>query len=1178
MSAEDGSDKPAGAYHAPAGVEKECVSFVSTEPQVFGDSDLMITPTEPCTSPGFRDEDAVLLSEGSFGPPQTSDQKFRGLRHIDSDHLERLKDIVLTGDDITTLSLHRCAIPDMFALADCVSSAGVKYLDLSFCRLGEDILVQFFHHITQTFTNTALRKLDVSYNLMGLKSVRLFRALGLHQSVIGTSLRSLTVAFNPITAIGMGELLHMFPFLRKLDASYCGILHNQAVDVDRYSPIQNAMSPQSWLACAPGSPVFPHTDKPSRRTYYTTANRDALVALITDNVARHLYLTNLYLEGNGFTPSEVSRIDDIVAGKAPDASPSKGTPEGGKRAGAVEEAAPPGSSGESVAPELKPDEAQEDVAPLAHVEISGDPAANKLLRDIRGDMGYPHLDHWQLSYPVSGRFTQFKQMGGMLSVFLRPRKRMSLLQKPVSFKFQLPWECVKGYDLSVKPSPVTQGVTKWFFYPPELPFSVPPDSPSTVTVKLAGDLLEGLHDGVLADGGRFGQLVLSHGAEWQWSDWSAFQGALRKVIAATLGAADEGQEDAITKGWDSHTTAFLLAPRAVARNMNGRTVLQFAPIPGHMVRPADSTATVGEAVRVTDNIVIEDVVTAYSEMRLRPAENGAADEPAAVFSRHPVMEYSAFLKGGFTITLVLEAGAFFVTDEDAVTAEVRKLVQEVYGLPAEGSSDTVRRESALSVSISFGKRDAQSDWRPKWTNTQRIPRSITFPTLSPKSNMSQYIENHNYPDTHRVLRLTIPKSILLSPAPNVTEHCLLPEQDGCTYQPYSGPLLHPFPSLVVKLKPQLKYRWAVIGAGPSGMNGLGRVLDANRGREDSILWIDERGFKVGRLEGYHDVQSMNPCQDFIQYMNDYEYYSTLDYGDSKNPLLTYESGKRHCRLGFLSEPLLKATRVVRSALTSVTGRVTDMHKVFFNVSDVANPNSTDFVWSLRVGDHDPIWVTHGVVVAIGADHHHENFTFPTPPEVPFTTSLNPGLLRSFIDADQHKRDEAFQKKQKVVAVFGAGPSGVVALHNLALLPEVKNVIHFVRHLTGDFPNILPVRHDGKFMNVTRIVYTAAKAEQYLPQADYFVQCIGWRFPSFPMNGSLEQPTTSSYISPKLYNVGVKHLRGSKKGQLFFISSLRSQSRMAFACTGPGCFTADFPPIPENLIDPNATAKGGYVAA
>ena len=708
-----------------------------------------------------------------------------------------------------------------------------------------------------------------------------------------------------------------------------------------------------------------------------------------------------------------------------------------------------------------------------------DVSLNTSLAEGFGEPTFPWLDHWTYGVP-SNRARALNAVGQYLTIMLRPRKQLSTSTVPAKFRFKLPDECLKKFDVSKlddmgrplpgTPSPLGDSPaaaanalpttvappTYMVFHAPEFNYVFHP--PPKVTVKLAGDLLEGLHDGVLSDGGRFGTLVLSHGAEWAWDNFPAFEGEMRELIEKTFGRVDAGEDDAVVKGWDSHTVSFLLGKRAIALNQNGRKVFNFASIPRRLIRTEGFSVAVDEMTHVPDDIVIEDVVTSFSDLDLQMGA-GQQTWTGAPFKDHPVLESSVFFAGGFTVHISLEAGVFFVQETSEVKRVMLNELLEAYGPLASGEKDEVVEITPSRVSILLGKRMPQGDdWRPRWSQT--IPPE--------KGEVPHPESEHQFPKTHRVLRLNLGMELLRTTGHNASQACFTPYADGCEYPKYSGAKLSPFPSIVVKLKPRLTYRWAVIGAGPSGMNGLGRVVDSNIDKWDSLLWIDERGFSVGRLSGYHDVQSMNPCQDFIQYVNDYKTYRGLDFGDSKNPLLTYESSKRHCRLGFLAEPLLKATRIVRSGLTSITGRLTDLHKVWFS-NATRSTNSTDFVWSLRVGNMEPIFVTHGVVLAVGADPHSHKFPkTPTSVEIPFTSALNPGLLRQFIHNDGMRRGPAFALKKKVVAVLGAGPSGVVVLHNLALLPEVDSAVHLVKYIGGDFARVLPVRHSGEYMNVTRV--------------------------------------------------------------------------------------------------------------
>eukprot|EP01064_Diplonema_japonicum_P011667 TRINITY_DN19102_c0_g1_i1.p1 TRINITY_DN19102_c0_g1~~TRINITY_DN19102_c0_g1_i1.p1 ORF type:complete len:1000 (+),score=231.86 TRINITY_DN19102_c0_g1_i1:47-3046(+) len=731
----------------------------------------------------------------------------------------------------------------------------------------------------------------------------------------------------------------------------------------------------------------------------------------------------------------------------------------------------------------------------------------------------PNFDVWHV-VTSSRHISSNKVTGMMLHLSIRPRKDFPT-DKKHTVNFRLPLVCLK--PMPQEYPNVIQNISIVF------------NAPQGPTVKLAGDLQEGLHDGVLADGGRSGTLVASHGYRWNWIA-DSFLKDTEKLLEQAFGTVDAGHSDAIIKGWDEKTLNFVLGPRAISRNMCGLKVLRFRDVPKGMLLQENGQAS-EEDLPIPEEVVIEDVITPYVEL-----------ESEAV----PFIGVEKFLSGGLKIDLQLHAGVFFSSTtsssiEDAIQHQLRKS----YGEP--DTPDTVKVITPTAVAITLSRRSMM----PAWISATNESAS-----------------------SHRVLKLPIPSEILVTPKYNCSCACYHPEVSSCTYNHYTGDELVAFPSIVVELKERLQVKWAVVGAGPSGMNGLGRVLDLWKGNESQILWIDERGFKVGRLEGYHDVQSMNPCSDFLAFMNDYEYYKSFPLGESKKPLMAYEGNKKHCRLGFLSEPLLKATHIIRSRLISMTGRVTDMHKVYF-ANSTKHKDSTDFVWSIRVGNRDPVWVTDGVVLAIGADHHAAEFAFTPPTEIPFVTALNPGMLRAFINKDIQSK--SLTKTGKTVAVFGAGPSGVVALHNLALIPEVDKVIHIPKVLRqNDYTLIQTVKPNGQYLNITRMAYDRNTIKGILANVDYQIQCIGWRFPSFPYNGSImvSSSTSSVYVSPKLFNVGVKHTPNGVKSQLFFISSLRSMSRASSQCKvtqNTECLTKHYGPIPTDLVDPNAAARGGYNA-
>eukprot|EP00754_Rhynchopus_humris_P023004 Rhum_TRINITY_DN14815_c7_g1::Rhum_TRINITY_DN14815_c7_g1_i1::g.121990::m.121990 len=291
-------------------------------------------------------QDTQASQQGSVDARSVSEAYTgRGLRMINQEHLVQMRELILAEDGaVTSMSLHRCDVSSTRALAECVNTACIKNLDLSFCRLGEEPLVDLFYSFTQEYSNTPLKKIDLSYNLIGMRGIRLFKALGVHQSVLGTSLRSLTMAFNPVTILGVCDLLSIFPFLRKLDVSYCGLLYHNDVallESEREDIQNNPPQPDSPRAANPSSPysqnalgllTSPRGRPPPRSTdqpleaasaegedvsqfQYTAHNRASLLEMLVDSLQRHQYLVGLYIEGNGLSPEETRKISDVMASR-----------------------------------------------------------------------------------------------------------------------------------------------------------------------------------------------------------------------------------------------------------------------------------------------------------------------------------------------------------------------------------------------------------------------------------------------------------------------------------------------------------------------------------------------------------------------------------------------------------------------------------------------------------------------------------------------------------------------------------------------------------------------------------------------------------------------------------------------------------------------------------------------
>ena len=651
---------------------------------------------------------------------------------------------------------------------------------------------------------------------------------------------------------------------------------------------------------------------------------------------------------------------------------------------------------------------------------------------------------------------------------------------------------------------------------PPLTLAFPPPS-SVVVAQLTGGLAAPVNDAMLADGGVSGGLVLSHGAEWLWDDFELFSSAMQALLVETFGPADAGTRDEVTKGWSARTVNFFLAKRFDAVDITGRSVQRFAGIPRHLIRipseaePAEAPGVVVDAVtEVVHPVVVDDVVAPHGEIVLT-FPTGSQTWTGRSFTRHPILEAEVFQKGGFGLDVRLHAGVFFHGDHAAVERAVLRELASAYGPPDAVTPDSVLSITTRKLRVRFGSR-LQSD-------VALQPQSPSW-----RSPFKSSSGSHKSPASHRTLPLTVPASVLLCPAPNATALCRIPGQQDCQYVAPAADVAT-YPSMVVKVRP-LQYRWAVVGGGPSGINAVGRLADLHPNSLDSILWIDDHGFQVGKLGGYRDVMSQNPCREFQSIVRDIDTYAAFDFGGTSDPLMA--SRDVSCRFSYVTEPLRQLSQALRSSVTSMRGRVAELHKTPY--ANVKSTNPSDFTWSLTVGGSDPISVTEGVVLATGAEHRH----VPLPvalPEIPFDVAMHAGALQQHLQVEQGRRLASPGKK--TVVLVGAGPSSKVALYHLSLVKEVELVLHVVHDLHSPVSRTLVFRPSLTQLNVTRIIARTntelrARAED-LRKADYVIQCVGFQWPT----------RVHPQESPKLYSVGVES--GNKR--LEFIHVLVNRTRL-----------------------------------
>eukprot|EP00755_Sulcionema_specki_P029377 Sspe_Gene.17854::Locus_6376_Transcript_1_1_Confidence_1.000_Length_2644::g.17854::m.17854 len=615
--------------------------------------------------------------------------------------------------------------------------------------------------------------------------------------------------------------------------------------------------------------------------------------------------------------------------------------------------------------------------------------------------------------------------GKAVQLVLQPRHNLTV-SRGVHLNITIPRECV-GDPHAVVPDDIP--MERW----PSVVLHTPP-VPRPV-VGIGGDVMRSLNDGVLADGGRTGWFAVSHGMEWKHTD--EVHKAVQEILETAFGPT-ASLKDAVHPGPAPNTLAFTLAARPVATAMNGPLRVHLPSFPPHFF---DSKSPTSQAVDVVDVVDIEDVVVPFAHM-----------EGMRGF---PVFDEEALMAGGGVFNLSLHAGVYFNTSHTTLQL-LREMLICAFGQPSKGEDTVVVSPTVATI------------------------------TLARRTSITA---EHRH-STHFMVPLHLHIDALMGLAPQSSPSCWRGFNKQCTYQPARsvvGDRVVPVsPTIVVRRAQHMSFKWAVIGGGISGLNALGRVLDTFRGGHEQVLWVDDavagRAFTVGRLSGYKSVQSTQDCEQFSTFLSDHKVFQTIPWGSAYKPLQSAALDRRHCRLGFFVELMQKFTHHLRGRVVSFAGAVRHMRKVFYP-GTTPSIDSSSFIWSLGVADYPRVWVTNGIILAIGG--------VPTPvppipgvanpPVIPFTEVLDLGRLRHALLQKLHKKGN----EGAHVVVYGGGPSAYIALFNLALLDEVSWLTQVVkRDRGGDYVKAPVFRKNGSEANLRRIIFEdTATRKQVLKESD-----------------------------------------------------------------------------------------------
>lgn len=293
------------------------------------------------------------------------------------------------------------------------------------------------------------------------------------------------------------------------------------------------------------------------------------------------------------------------------------------------------------------------------------------------------------------------------------------------------------------------------------------------------------------------------------------------------------------------------------------------------------------------------------------------------------------------------------------------------------------------------------------------------------------------------------------------------------------------------------YEWAIVGAGIAGITALAILMD--HGVEpSSIAWIDPE-FSVGRVGKYYrNVPGNVQTSRLILYVENCPYFKDIN-SPSLDALYTYPMDEFQ-KLQVIADPLQDFTAYLRSKVTSIEGKITELD---------------------RIGDH---WLLTGpdcslqaqkVILAIGAEPKELGYDIPT---IGLDEAIDQEKLATLVSPDD------------TVAVFGGMHSAILILKFLSE-GSVKEIINFYMDpYFYDAPGLegvtalwaKTVLEVNPPAHLSRVLNTPANRERLLPKCTKVVYAIGYKPSHILINGTsnITFDENNGIIAKNLYGIGI----------------------------------------------------------
>ena len=309
------------------------------------------------------------------------------------------------------------------------------------------------------------------------------------------------------------------------------------------------------------------------------------------------------------------------------------------------------------------------------------------------------------------------------------------------------------------------------------------------------------------------------------------------------------------------------------------------------------------------------------------------------------------------------------------------------------------------------------------------------------------------------------------------------------------------------------FRFVVVGAGPSGILALSRLLSEPSISPETILWVDPY-FQVGDF-GRHwsQVSSNTKVKLFIRFLERCFSYDEKFFQKTFS-LFSLEQEKT-CDLHFVVSPLQWITQAIQKVVVSRFATVENFQR------------ETETEWKISLSNGEAI-IANNLILAPGAES--KRLSRKKLKIIPLEVALNQEKLLDYCGV------------QNNIAVFGSSHSAVLVMKNLIEMKRCKKIINFFKSplryaiyledkilfdntgLKGVAEEFARMYLENPSENILRLSATTENEMQHLPSCDYVVYAVGFHQRKIKTShvDVAHYDKNTGILMPGLYGLGIAY--------------------------------------------------------